>query len=74
MVRIIRIGSRKNRSFEDMTLYSGFQNYNASGVDLLETIVVTRARDNFFSVLGIQAQFGRAFAPGKTRTAMRTSP
>ena len=55
----------ENNSFESMTLFSGFQNYNASGAGLPETIIVARAQDNFFSVLGVSAQFGRVFVPGE---------
>jgi predicted permease len=54
-----------NHCFESMTLFSGTQNYNASGVGESETILVTNAQDNFFSVLGAEPQFGRVFRPGE---------
>lgn len=55
----------QNRTFESMTLFSGFQSYNASGAGQPETIIVALTQDNFFSVLGVSPQFGRVFVPGE---------
>lgn len=55
------------QSFESMSIYGPPQSYNASGAGDPETISVDRTEANFFSLLGIQPQVGRAFGQGEDR-------
>ena len=55
----------QNSTFEDMSLFSWPQNYNASGAEGAEGAQVVRTQDNFFNLLGVQAQVGRTFAKGE---------
>ena len=55
----------QNSTFEDMSLFSWPQNYNASGAEGAEGAQVVRTQANFFDLLGVQAQIGRTFARGE---------
>lgn len=55
----------QNSTFEDMSLFSWPQNYNASGAEGAEGAQVVRTQANFFDLLGVQAQIGRTFAKGE---------
>lgn len=57
----------QNHSFDDMALYTAPQNFNASGAGEPETVSVMSAQANFFSVIGVQPELGRAFAEGEDR-------
>ncbi|HKQ87296.1 MAG TPA: ABC transporter permease [Candidatus Acidoferrales bacterium] len=54
----------QNRTLQASTLYSFAKAYNASGIDQTESAFVVSAQANFFSVLGVPPQLGRAFAAG----------
>ena len=65
----------RNRAFDGMTLFTGPQDYNASGAGEPETISASRTQANFFSVLGVTPLLGREFekgedAPGATHVAV----
>jgi putative ABC transport system permease protein len=55
----------QNRAFQSMTLFSGPQNYNASGAGEPETVSVCRTQANFFSLLGVPPLYGRQFVQGE---------
>jgi predicted permease len=55
----------QNSTFEDMSLFSWPQNYNASGTEGAEGAQVVRTQANFFGLLGVPAQIGRTFARGE---------
>lgn len=55
----------QNSTFEDMSLFSWPQNYNASGAEGAEGAQVVRTQANFFGLLGVHAQLGRTFAKGE---------
>jgi len=55
----------KNKTFEDMTLYSWPNRANISSGDAAEGAVILRTQANFFSLLGVQPHIGRTFAPGE---------
>jgi putative ABC transport system permease protein len=55
----------QSHAFEAMTLFTGPQNLNASGVGEPETVSVSRTQANFFSVLGVAPERGRGFAQGE---------
>jgi predicted permease len=57
----------ENRTFEQMTLYTAPQNFNASGAGEPETVSVVNAEANFFRVIGVQPELGRAFADGEDK-------
>jgi putative ABC transport system permease protein len=54
-----------SRAFEAMTLFTGPQNFNASGAGEPETVSASRTQANFFSVLGVAPERGRGFVPGE---------
>ena len=58
---------KRNHSFESMCIYGGPQSFNASGAGEPETVSVNSTQANFFSLLGVQPQVGRAFADGEDR-------
>jgi putative ABC transport system permease protein len=55
----------QSRAFESMTLYTGPQNFNASGAGEPETVSVSSTQANFFSLLGVPAERGRGFVQGE---------
>jgi predicted permease len=55
----------QNSTFEDLSLFSWPNNYNASGLEGAEGAQVVRTQANFFDLLGVQAQIGRTFAKGE---------
>lgn len=55
----------QSRSFADMSLFTSPQQFNASGSGDPETVSVIRTQANFFSVLGVQPELGREFAPAE---------
>jgi putative ABC transport system permease protein len=57
----------QNRTFEAMSLYTWTGRYNVSGAGEHQSAAVTSSQANFFSVLGVQALFGRAWAERRTR-------
>jgi putative ABC transport system permease protein len=57
----------QNRAFDAMTLFTGPQDFNASGAGEPETVSVSRTQANFFSVLGVAPLAGRKFAQGEDR-------
>lgn len=58
---------KQARSFETMCIYSSPQSFNASGAGEPETVSVDSTQANFFSLLGVPPQVGRAFADGEDR-------
>jgi putative ABC transport system permease protein len=58
---------KQARSFERMCIYSSPQSFNASGAGEPETVSVDSTEANFFSLLGVPPQVGRAFAAGEDR-------
>lgn len=54
-----------NTTFADMTLYSWPRTANVSAKDASEGGTLTQVQANFFTLLGVQAQLGRTFAPGE---------
>lgn len=59
----------QNRAFEATSLFTGSQNLDASGAGEPETVSVSSAQANFFSVLGVQPQRGRTFLEGEDHPA-----
>jgi putative ABC transport system permease protein len=57
----------QNSTFTDMSLYSWTIGMNASGADAPEAVSVISTQANFFHVLGVSPQIGRAFAAGEDR-------
>jgi predicted permease len=55
----------QNATFEGMSLYSWDTTYNVGAADGAEGADVVRTEANFFTLLGVQAQVGRTFAPGE---------
>ena len=55
----------QNSTFNDMSLYSWPIGMNASGADAPEAVSVISTQANFFQVLGVLPQIGRAFAAGE---------
>ena len=55
----------QNSTFNDMSLYSWPIGMNASGADAPEAVSVISTQANFFQVLGVSPQIGRAFAAGE---------
>jgi len=55
----------QNKTFEDMSLFSWPRNANAASDQGAEGANVVRAQANFFALLGVQPQIGRAFAEGE---------
>jgi len=55
----------QNKTFEDMSLFSWPRNANAASDQGAEGANVVRTQANFFALLGVQAQIGRAFAEGE---------
>ena len=54
----------QNHTLEAMSLYSWERTANASDAGGTEAVSVNSAQANFFQVLGVQPQIGRAFDPG----------
>src|SRR5215475_11992773 len=52
----------KNKTFEDMSLYSWWYSVNVSGKEGSQGAAMVRTQANFFSLLGVGAQKGRTFA------------
>jgi putative ABC transport system permease protein len=57
----------QNSTFRDMSLYSWPIGMNASGADAPEAVSVISTEANFFQLLGVSPQIGRAFAAGEDR-------
>ena len=57
----------QNSTFRDMSLYSWPIGMNASGADAPEAVSVISTQANFFQLLGVSPQIGRAFAAGEDR-------
>src|ERR1700683_5681031 len=55
----------QNRAFEHMAVYTGPEPSNISGAGVPEQVRLVEAQANFFSVLGIAPQIGRAFVAGE---------
>jgi putative ABC transport system permease protein len=55
----------QNHTLEAMSLYSWERTANASDAGQTEAVSVNSAQANFFQVLGVQPQIGRAFDPGE---------
>ena len=55
----------QNSTFEDMSLYSWPSDFNLSSKDGADGVIGVRTQANFFSLLGVQPQFGRTFATGE---------
>ena len=55
----------QRQAFETMPLFTGPQNFNASGVGEPETVPVSRTQANFLSVLGVAPERGRGFVQGE---------
>ena len=53
----------QNSTFRDMSLYSWPIGMNASGADAPEAVSVISTQANFFELLGVSPQIGRALAP-----------
>ncbi len=58
---------KRNHSFESMCIYSAPESFNASGAGEPETVSVDSTQANFFWLLGVRPQVGRAFANGEDR-------
>jgi putative ABC transport system permease protein len=56
--------SRRDRSFESMTLYSWGRTCNASGAGSPEPVSVIGTQANFFELVGIAPLLGRGFTTG----------
>jgi len=56
-----------NTTFADMTLYSWPQSANVSAKEAAEGATLTRVQANFFTLLGVQPQIGRTFAPDEDK-------
>ena len=57
----------QNSTFRDMSLYSWVIGMNASGTDAPEAVSVISTQANFFQLLGVSPQIGRAFSAGEDR-------
>ena len=57
----------QNSTFRDMSLYSWPIGMNASGAEAPEAVSVIATQANFFQLLGVSPQIGRAFAAGEDR-------
>ncbi len=57
----------QNTTFDDMTVYSFQESFNASGDGNAERATVVEIQSNFFSMLGVQPILGRPFADGEDR-------
>ena len=55
----------QNSTFRDMSLYSWPIGMNASGAEAPEAVSVISTQANFFQLLGVLPQIGRAFATGE---------
>src|SRR5262249_50321664 len=55
----------KNKTFEDMSLYSWPNRANVSAGDNSQGAIIIRTQVNLFSVLGVGARIGRTFATGE---------
>ena len=55
----------QNHTLEAMSLYSWERTANASDAGQTEAVSVNSAQANFFQVLGVRPQIGRAFDPGE---------
>jgi|HubBroStandDraft_6_1064221.scaffolds.fasta_scaffold02658_4 putative ABC transport system permease protein len=55
----------QSRTLEATSLYSWERSANASGTGEAEAASAISTQANFFTVLGVQPQFGRAFDPGE---------
>ena len=55
----------QNRTLEATSLYSWPRDFNASGAGNAEVATAVATQSNFFSVLGVSPQIGRAFAAGE---------
>ena len=55
----------ENSTFRDMSLYSWPIGMNASGAEAPEAVSVISTQANFFQLLGVFPQIGRAFATGE---------
>jgi len=55
----------QNQTFEGMSLYSWPRTFNASGTGDPEVVSGIATQSNFFSVLGVSPQIGRAFEAGE---------
>ena len=55
----------QNSTFRDMSLYSWPIGMNASGAEAPEAVSVISTQANFFQLLGVFPQIGRAFATGE---------
>lgn len=57
----------QNSTFRDMSLYSWPIGMNASGAEAPEAVSVISTQANFFQLLGVFPQIGRAFSTGEDR-------
>ncbi|HEY2459801.1 MAG TPA: ABC transporter permease [Candidatus Acidoferrum sp.] len=57
----------QSRTFSAMCLLTGPQRFNASGAGEPETVAVSRTQANFFSVIGVQPEYGPGFSVGQDR-------
>ncbi|MGB8849346.1 MAG: ABC transporter permease [Candidatus Acidiferrales bacterium] len=55
----------QNRTFEDMAVFTWPEPSNISGAGVPEQVRLVEAQANFFSVLGVAPQIGRAFVAGE---------
>jgi putative ABC transport system permease protein len=55
----------QNHTLEGTSLYSWPRDLNASAAGQAEIVTAIATQSNFFSVLGVSPQVGRAFAPGE---------
>jgi putative ABC transport system permease protein len=55
----------RNKTFEDMSLYSWPNSANVNANEMSEGAAIIRTQANFFSLLGLQPQMGRTFATGE---------
>ena len=62
---------RDNQTFADMSVYSQRQPANASGAGEPEEVNIAATQANFFSLLGVRPQLGRAFVAGEDTEANR---
>jgi predicted permease len=57
----------QNRTFEDLSVYSYSEPFNASGGSQPERVEVVEVQANFFRLLGVPPVAGRLFAEGEDR-------
>jgi len=55
----------QNRTFDDLALFTFPEPSNISGAGVPEQVRLVEAQSNFFSVLGVAPQIGRAFVAGE---------